>query len=250
MATPNIALPTTPGGATDISIAYNAAMQRLDALCQIGVEGVEDDPPVTTIGDVGLMFLVGSTPTGSFIGHEDEVALCTGENLWTFFSPGVVKYLLNKGTAGFYMWDGASWSLAGGLGDAPSDGESYVRKDGAWAIAPVAPAETVDVETPSNVSGTVTLDFAGKNKYVGKITLSANATLAFSNLPATGQFAEYELDVTQNGTGGFTLTLPASHKAIGASDTAIAAAANATTVISASTKDDGVTWRYVMQESA
>ena len=111
-------------------------------------------------------------------------------------------------------------------------------------------SDVVDVNVPANVSGTVTLDFAGKSRYVGTVTLSANATLAFANLPGAGKYAEYELDVAQNGTGGWTLTIPASHKPIGASDTAIASAANAVTVLTGQSKNNGTTWRYAMQESA
>lgn len=109
----------------------------------------------------------------------------------------------------------------------------------------------VDVSTPSNSSGTVTLNFAGKSKYVGAITLSANVTtLAFSNLPGPGKYAEYELHITQDGTGSRTFAIPSSHKALGGSDTSIASAPNAVTVLTASTVDNGTTWRYAMQESA
>lgn len=109
----------------------------------------------------------------------------------------------------------------------------------------------IAVATPANSSGTVTLDFAGKSKYVGSITLSANVTtLAFSNLPGSGNYAEYELHITQDGTGSRTFAIPASHKALGGSDTAIASAANAVTVLTASTVNNGTTWRYAMQESA
>lgn len=112
-------------------------------------------------------------------------------------------------------------------------------------------SDVVDVNTPANSSGTVTLNFASKSKYIGAITLSANVTtLAFSNLPGSGKYAEYELHITQDGTGSRTFAIPASHKALGGSDTAIASAANAVTVLTASTVDNGTTWRYAMQESA
>ena len=126
------------------------------------------------------------------------------------------------------------------------------------ATAAAAAEEAIDaaiaavdlVNSPSNSSGTVTLDFAGKSRYVGTVALSANATLAFANLPGAGKYAEYELDVAQDDTGGWTLTIPASHKPIGASDTAIASAANAVTVLTGQSKNNGTTWRYTMQESA
>lgn len=117
-------------------------------------------------------------------------------------------------------------------------------------IANLAPSVVLSVATPSNSAGTVTLNFGGKSKYVAAITLAANVTtLAFSNLPGSGLYAEYELHITQDATGGRTFAIPASHKALGGSDTAISSAANTVTVLSASTVNNGTTWRYAMQES-
>lgn len=108
--------------------------------------------------------------------------------------------------------------------------------------------ETVTAVTPSG--GFVTLDLQGGKKKNFTVTLTGNVTLAFSNLPAAGFVGQYEIEIKQDGTGGWTFTLPASHKALGGSDTAIAVGANAVTVLSGKTFDQGTTWRYAMQESA
>lgn len=127
----------------------------------------------------------------------------------------------------------------------------YTKADGTALAGSGGGSDVLDVSSPSNSSGTVTLDFDSKSRYAGAITLGANVTtLAFSNLPGSGKFAEYELHITQDGTGSRTFAIPASHKALGGSDTAIASAANAVTVLTASTVDNGTTWRYAMQESA
>lgn len=156
---------------------------------------------------------------------------------------------------GYVRKDGA-WAAESGGGsgipDAPSDGKTYGRKDAAWEEVPGGGgSDVVDVNTLANTSGTVTLDFAGKSRYVGTITLGANVTtLAFANLPGAGKYAEYELHIAQDGTGSRTFAIPASHKALGGSDTAIAPAANSVTVLTASTVNNGTAWRYAMQESA
>ena len=80
--------------------------------------------------------------------------------------------------------------------------------------------------------------------------MTANATLAVSSLAGAGKVTEFEMQVTQDATGARTLTLPASFKALGGSDTAISTAANSVTILSAKTFDAGTTWRYAMQESA
>ena len=138
---------------------------------------------------------------------------------------------------------------------AKADGKLYMKDaagtETAWGGVGGGGSEVVNINTPGNVSGTVTLDFAGKSKYVGAITLGANVTtLAFTNLPGAGKYAEYELHIKQDPTTPRTFALPASHKALGGSDTAIAAGVGVTTVLTASTIDNGATWRYAMQESA
>lgn len=96
---------------------------------------------------------------------------------------------------------------------------------------------------------TITVDCSLGRNFT--ITLGHNVgTLTLSNLAGAGYATEIEVEIKQNGTGGFTFALPASFKALGGSDTAIAAGANAVTVLSAKTFDNGTTWRYAMQESA
>lgn len=148
---------------------------------------------------------------------------------------------------------------------------------GLTAAATLAETDLIEVEqgsSPSNTSGKATL--AGVRDYVNRkrpvtalaissgvvnidlalgqnftLALTANVTsITFSNLPGSGFAAEFELQITQDATGSRTLALPAAFKALGGSDTAIASAANAVTVLSAKTFDNGTTWRYAMQESA
>lgn len=109
------------------------------------------------------------------------------------------------------------------------------------------PVGGVAVTNVSSSAGTLTLDFAGKSRAAFTTTLTENTTLAFANLPASG-FLEYRLNVTQDGTGGRTLTLPVSHHPSGGSDTAIVATAGATTILAGDSMDVGTTWDYAMQE--
>ncbi|QYW02132.1 minor tail protein [Stenotrophomonas phage Sonora] len=133
MSTPNLLLPTSPTGATDVSAPYNLAMQTLDGVAQCAVQDVLNTPPTTSdTVDLGKAWQIGSTPTGIWAGKANQIALCVGTNLWLYFAAGTqVKYFLNLSNGGFYKWD-AGWVLAGGLNDAPSDGTEYLRKDGSW----------------------------------------------------------------------------------------------------------------------
>ena len=77
---------------------------------------------------------------------------------------------------------------------AKADGKMYSKDDTGVEAAlggGSSGSEVLTVSTPNNTAGTVTLNFAGKSKYVGAITLGANVTtLAFSNLPGAGKYAE------------------------------------------------------------
>ena len=100
-------------------------------------------------------------------------------------------------------------------------------------------------------SGVVNIDLAGGANRDFTLSLTANVTsITFSSLPASGYVGELEIQIKQDATGSRTLALPSSFKPLGGSDTAIASAANAVTVLSAKTWDQGTTWRYAMQESA
>ncbi len=106
-----------------------------------------------------------------------------------------------------------------------------------------------DLSALTNSAGTVTVDCSLGSNFT--LLLAANVTtLTLTNLAGASFATEIEIEIKQDGTGGRTLALPASFKALGGSDTAIAAGANAVTVLSAKTFDNGTTWRYAMQESA
>ena len=206
----------------------NAELNYVSAWLNCAVLSVGDTAPPGSPAE-GDRYIVGASATGAWATHDDALAVYRGG--WQFYAPseGVAVKDLDSGDD--YEFVSAAWTVKSGGGGGSSN--------------------VVSVNTPANVSGTVTLDFDGKSSYVGAITLGADVTtLAFSNLPGAGKYAEYELHIEQDGTGAHTFAIPASHKALGGSDTAIASAANAVTVLTASTVDNGTTWRYAMQESA
>ena len=125
--------------------------------------------------------------------------------------------------------------------------EKVTAQDIADLAATGSSADPVSALT--NSAGTVTVDCSLGKSFT--LTLAANVTtLTLTNLAGAGYATEIEIEIKQDGTGGFTFALPAAFNALGGSDTAIASAANAATVLSAKTFDNGTTWRYAMQESA
>lgn len=236
MSDPILPLLKWPEGIAQARVPANDNALRLEALFRPCL-GVSNNPGSADDGDV---WLVGDAATGAFSAFdENDIALYhvdpdSSIGGWHAWAPVDELPLVVAGVRKIF---------AAGSSNEWIDDPSITGGGGGSDVLAVA--------TPANSSGTVTLDFASKSKYVGAITLAANVTtLAFSNLPGAGNYAEYELHITQNGTGSHTFAIPASHKALGGSDTAIASAANAVTVLTASTVDNGTTWRYAMQESA
>lgn len=233
MSEPILPLRQWPAGIQQASVPANDNALRLEALSRPALGVANDETGIDQDGDV---WIVGDTPAGAFAAFDENDIALYHEGSWYAWAPVEgLRVVVNDVRKVYFGGSTDEWqddpSVSGGGGGGGSD--------------------VVDVSNPSNVSGTVTLNFSGKSRYVGAITLTANVTtLAFSNLPGAGKFAEYELHITQDGSGGHTFALPASHRALGGSDTAIAAAANAVTVLTASTVDNGTTWRYAMQESA
>lgn len=276
-----------PAGIQQASVPANDNALRDEAMERPCI-GVANDASGSDVN--GDLWIVGDTPAGAFASFaENDVALYQFDSWYAWAPTDGLRLVVNDvrkvfdgttwiddpsgggsgdvvgpassvdshvalfdGTTGKLLKDGGALGGMAGINDAPSDGTGYVRKSGAWvAESGGGGSDVLDVSSPTNSSGTVTLDFAGKSRYAGAITLAANVTtLAFSNLPGAGKYAEYELDIAQDATGGRTFAIPASHKPIGASDTAINLAANAVTVLTGQTKNNGTTWRYAMQESA
>lgn len=146
--------------------------------------------------------------------------------------------------------DAAAQRATLGLGTAATTAATAYATAAQGATADSA-LQPIIVASPASAAGALTLNFALKPRAVFSVTLTENVTgITLSNLPAGGQYLEYEIHYKQNITGGYTVAQPASHKATGGSDTTVATAANAVTVLSASSVDGGVTWRYAMQESA
>ena len=128
-------------------------------------------------------------------------------------------------------------------------GGGVTSVNGATGAVVLDDGDVKSVVTALTSGTTVTVDCSLGKSFT--LTLGHNVgTLTLTNLAGAGFATEIEIEIKQNGTGGFTFALPASFKALGGSDTAIAAAANAVTVLSAKTFDNGTTWRYAMQESA
>lgn len=102
MTTPILGLTELIASQSQPHVPLNTAIRALEGVCQICVVAVQNAPPGSPAD--GETYIVGSSPTGAWVGHEDEVALLIGGG-WRHFAPvnGWIAY--NQATAQFLFYD-------------------------------------------------------------------------------------------------------------------------------------------------
>lgn len=106
-----------------------------------------------------------------------------------------------------------------------------------------------DVTALAISSGVVNIDLSLGDYF----TLNHNANVAsltFSNTPSSPAGRTIAIRSKQDGTGGRTFALPSSFKPVTGSDTTVQSAANAYTLIIATSFDQGTRWEYSMKAIA
>jgi lysophospholipase L1-like esterase len=143
--------------------------------------------------------------------------------------------------------------IVGGASGAPGrlgiglEGQTPVVRSGALAYE--APGLGTAVAALSITSGVVNIDLSLGDLFT--LALTANVTsITFSNLPASGRARSISVRMKQDATGSRTVALPSSLKVISGSDTAVQAAANAYTLLTMTTFDQGTRWEYAMKALA
>lgn len=205
MTTPNKHIPYVPEGTLDPAAGTNDALNFIDALLQTAVISMDlTAPPGSPAnGDLYIVAGAGGTATGAWATHELDLARYVTEGAyWQFFEAGTeVSYVLNRDDGQIYKHvDGSpdGWVLAAGLSDAPSDGFSYVRKDGAWVRIPLVD----DIA----FSATPTVDWSTCD--IARLTLTGNVSALSMTGAVDGQ--KCILELKQDGTGGRTFAFAAS----------------------------------------
>jgi hypothetical protein len=267
MTTPNLGLQKVPANSLQPSIPINDSLQALDALVQLSVIALTATPPTTTSGDVGKRWLIDGGATGAWATHDGDVALCTAAGQWRFFQP---QDGWRAGTSGAidYRYDAAGndWAIqapltnpmtvagdliVGGAEGVPTrlaagtNGNvlKVVSGTPAWAdeAAVGAPVSSLAI-----TDGVVDVDLSLGDLFT--LSLTANVTsIALSNPPGSGLGQTIGVRIRQDAMGGHTVALPASFRPITGSDTAVQAAANAYTILIATTFDNGTRWEYSMK---
>ncbi len=87
--TPSNAIPFVPENTIDPAAGLNLALDVIDALLNSRVENMTTNTPPGSPAD-GVMYIVGASPTGAWVGHSKAIARYVADgSFWEFFAAGV-----------------------------------------------------------------------------------------------------------------------------------------------------------------
>ncbi|QLQ28529.1 MAG: DUF2793 domain-containing protein [Pseudoxanthomonas sp.] len=143
MSDPILPFAVWQSGTNQNSIPANDNALRSEILNGLVIsESTDSQPGSPARGDIYIM-------TGSASGtqwatfDQYDLAIYDGAGTWHAYAP--VEGIVVNVAGTLKRWNGTAYELVAGLGDAPSDGTGYVRKDGAWVAETAAANRYVNV---------------------------------------------------------------------------------------------------------
>lgn len=105
MTTPNLSLPELAASQSQPHVPVNSALRRLDAVVQLSVISIANSPPGSPAD--GDRYIVGSSPTGAWVGHEDDVAAYIGTS-WVYWTPVAGWLAFVQGSGSLHLFGAGS----------------------------------------------------------------------------------------------------------------------------------------------
>ncbi len=106
---PNLDLPFLIPAQAQKHVTHNEALERLDLLVQLVVQGFEATTPPGTPAE-GQIWALGAAPTGDWAGQGGRLAAFLGGG-WLFIAPRTGWRAWGQAEAQFRVWRGANWQL-------------------------------------------------------------------------------------------------------------------------------------------
>ena len=145
-------------------VTHNEALQVLDLLVQPAAEQIgANTPPATPLE--GQVWALGSSPTGDWAGHTDEVAAWTG-TAWLYLAPQEGWQMLDKSTGQLMRRSGGTWE-----GVVPN---AFDNLDGVGVNATHDATNRLAVSSPASL---FSHEGAGHQLKVNKATATDTASL-------------------------------------------------------------------------
>ncbi|CUI01670.1 peptidase G2 autoproteolytic cleavage domain-containing protein [Leisingera aquaemixtae] len=215
-SSPILALPYLMPSQAQKHVTHNEALQLLDALVQLSVEGFDAATPPASPAP-GESHALGAAPQAAWAGHAGEIAVWQGEG-WLFLPPRPGWRAWGLAEAELRVWDGSAWILP------PAATQNLAR---------VGVGTAADAANPLAVSGPATLlthAGAGHQLKVNKAASSDTASVLFQSnwsgraemglagdddfsvkLSADGSSWSTALALKANGRAGLGTATPAAH---------------------------------------
>ena len=112
---PRLALPYLQPSQAQKHVTHNEALERLDLLTQLVVQGFDVTTPPTE-PTAGLAYALGNAPTGAWAGHPWELALHTGSG-WLFVPPSEGWQAWGLAEEEARVWTGTAWVPVNGTAE-------------------------------------------------------------------------------------------------------------------------------------
>lgn len=125
--TPNLSLPYLEAGQAQKHVTLNESLRRLDAVTQLAVAAVSNQPPAEPAE--GERHVVGASPSGAFAGHTNEIAAFQ-DGAWVFLTPQPGWRAWNVAAETLLVWTGSAWSGFSGGGEGDVEGPEGGVADG------------------------------------------------------------------------------------------------------------------------
>lgn len=169
--TVNNQIPFVPENTLDPAAGLNAALQVIDALLQLTVLAIQNDPPVSPAD--GDRYIVG-VGSGAWAGQDDLVAMWIATGSYWQFRPARIALNLADGYA--YARTGAGWAILSGAITGPIVNTTAEKVRG------------VPRDVTANISGgALVIDYNnGDHQIVDLTAAGAGIVFTVANMPVGG----------------------------------------------------------------
>ena len=188
---PNLQLPYLDPNQNQKSVTHNAALRRLDALVQVGVQASSLQAPPAAPAD-GQRWIVAPGATGAWAGQDHALAAWQ-DGAWSFYAPGPGTLAYDVAGAALLCWTGTRWITVQAAAPAPA---RTAVADAAYAAQPadrlvaytaLTAPRTVTLPAAAAVpAGTVltVVDESGQCSSLAALTLAAAGADTIDGAPA------------------------------------------------------------------
>ena len=106
--TPNLGLSLMKAAQVQTHVTHNETLQSLDAIVQLSAISINITAPPSSPSD-GDTYIIGSSATGDFSGHDKEVVYYDGTN-WLFHTPKKGWLAWDQSNSTIIYYDGSAWA--------------------------------------------------------------------------------------------------------------------------------------------